>query len=109
MVKQAYLNKESSKKINSFLLLVKKHNIDVSQAILFGSHAKGTAGPDSDIDIAVFSKQFGEDIPEEMMFLRKLALKVDSRIEPIPFSPDDINDKYSSIIQEIKSHGKRLS
>jgi len=40
-----------------------------------------------------------------MMLLRKIALKVDSHIEPVPLSPDDLNDNYSTFAQEIKRYG----
>lgn len=95
--------------INKFLRLLKKGGVKISQAILFGSYAKGTVNPESDIDIAIVSSQFGNDNLKEMLFLRKLALKVDSHIEPVPLSPDDLNDKYSTFIQEIKRHGKILT
>jgi predicted nucleotidyltransferase len=39
----------------------------VSKVIIFGSHAKGKANPDSDIDIAVISSQFGKNNFKEMM------------------------------------------
>jgi len=63
------------------------------------------AKPDSDIDIAVISTQFGQDNLKEMMFLRKLALEIDSHIEPLPFTPQDLDDRYSTLSQEIKKYG----
>jgi predicted nucleotidyltransferase len=63
------------------------------------------AKPDSDIDIAVISSQFGKDKLKEMIVLRKLALEIDSRIEPLPFAPQDLDDRYSTLMQEIKKYG----
>ena len=80
----------------------------MSQAILFGSYAKGQPKADSDIDIAIISRQFGIDSMDEIIFLRKLALRVDSHIEPIPLCPEDLEDKYSTLVQEIKRYGKIL-
>ena len=37
--------------------------------------------------------------------LRKLALEIDSHIEPLPFTPQDLDDKYSTLTQEIKKYG----
>lgn len=91
--------------INKFLLLISESGIPVSNAILFGSYAKGNENIDSDIDIAIVSSKFGRDNLKEMMFLRKLALKIDSQIEPIPFSTDDLNDPYSTLASEIKRYG----
>ena len=108
MVKQTLLNKTSLGKVYKFLRLLKRKGIKISQAILFGSYAKGQSNLDSDIDVAIVSNQFGEDHVREMMLLRKLALKIDSHIEPIPLSPWDMQDKYSALVKEIKRHGKVL-
>jgi predicted nucleotidyltransferase len=105
VAKQVRLNKSEIKKVSKFLQLLKQQGFSISRAILFGSYAKGKANPDSDIDIAVVSNQFGQDITEEMMLLRKIALKVDSHIEPVPLSPEDLNDNFSTLAQEVKRYG----
>ena len=105
MAKQVRLKKSQTEKINKFVELLKQQGVNISKIILFGSYAKGRATPDSDIDVVVVSNQFGQDAAEEMMLLRKIALKVDSHIEPVPLSPDDLSDKYSSFSQEIKRYG----
>lgn len=105
MAKQISLEKKELTLINEFINLLKRKGIKVSQVILFGSHAKGNAKPDSDIDIAVISSQFGRNTLKEMMLLRKLALQIDSHIEPLPFSPEGLEDPYSTLSQEIKKYG----
>ena len=105
MAKQIRLNKSQIKNVYKFLQLLKQQGFSVSRAILFGSYAKGRANPDSDIDIAVVSTQFGQDITKEMMMLRKIALKVDSHIEPVPIRPDALEDNFSTLAQEIKRFG----
>jgi len=105
MVKQASLKKPEMQKIYKFVQLLKQQGVNVSKVILFGSYAKGKAGPDSDIDIVVVSAQFGKDTAEEMMLLRRIALKIDSHIEPVPLSPEDLNDNFSTLTQEIKRYG----
>ena len=105
MAKRIRLNKSETKKVNKFLQLLRQQGFNISRAILFGSYAKGKANADSDIDIAVVSPQFGKDITEEMMMLRKIALKVDSHIEPVPLRPDDLDDNFSTLAQEIKRYG----
>jgi predicted nucleotidyltransferase len=92
-------------KILKFVQMIEQQGISVSKVILFGSYAKGKANPDSDIDIAVVSTQFGQDIVEEMMKLRKIALNIDSHIEPVPLCPDDLDDNFSTLAQEIKRYG----
>jgi len=105
MVKQIRLSKSELGKIDKFTQMVEQRGIRISKVILFGSHAKGKANPDSDIDIAVVSTHFGQDITEEMMMLRKIALKVDSHIEPVPLCPEDLEDNFSTLAQEIKRYG----
>lgn len=105
VVEQTYLTDSESAKVGRFVKMLEQNGISVSKVILFGSHAKGKASVDSDIDIAVISPQFGRDITEEMMLLRKIALKVDSHIEPVPFRPEDMDDTFSTLAQEIKRYG----
>ena len=105
MAKQVSLGKKGIHSINQYISLLEQKGIHVSKVILFGSHAKGRANPDSDIDIAVVSSQFGQDSLKEMTLLRKLALEIDSHIEPLPFSPEDLDDRYSTLAQEIKKYG----
>jgi predicted nucleotidyltransferase len=105
MAKHKRLKKSEISKIYRFVQLLKQHGIGVSKVILFGSYAKGKTNPDSDIDVAIVSSQFGKDVAEEMMMLRKIALKVDSHIEPVPLSPEHLNDNFSTFAQEIKRYG----
>ena len=108
MADQAFIEKSSLTVVFKFLRLLKKKGVKVSQAILFGSYAKGRTNGDSDIDIAIVSRQFGVNNFKEMIFLRRLALKVDSRLEPVPLTPDDLEDHYSTLVQEIKRYGRIL-
>jgi predicted nucleotidyltransferase len=105
MAKRLSIKKKDLGSINRYIDLLKQEGIDVSKAILFGSYAKGTAKPESDIDIAIVSSQFGKNNLKEMMLLRRIALRVDSHIEPLPFSPREINDRYSTLAQEILKYG----
>ncbi len=87
---------------------VKRSGILVEKAFLFGSYAKGKANKYSDIDVCVVSPVFGDDYIGNMVSLRKIALAVDSKIEPIPFAPGDLEDRYSSLASEIKRTGIRI-
>ncbi|MEK7504427.1 MAG: nucleotidyltransferase domain-containing protein, partial [Patescibacteria group bacterium] len=87
-----------------FANLVKKQ-FPVEKTYLFGSYAKNLAQEHSDIDICVVSPSFGKDIWEEESRLRKISLKVDSRIWPVAMSTEDIKDRYSQLAYEIKKYG----
>jgi predicted nucleotidyltransferase len=92
-------------KAQLFIQKLGEDGIKVEDAYLFGSYAKGGAGKDSDIDVCIISKEFGRDYIKEMVQLRKISLQVDSRIEPISFGIDDINDPYSAIASEVRKNG----
>jgi len=87
---------------------LKNSGIPIVKAYLFGSYAKGNPHEYSDIDICVVSDSFGNDYIEESVNLRKLAFDIDNRIEAVPFTTDDLNDKYSTLASEIKKYGITL-
>ncbi|MEA4883604.1 MAG: nucleotidyltransferase domain-containing protein [Clostridia bacterium] len=47
--------------IQGYIEVLRQRNVRVVQAILFGSHALGTADEDSDIDLAIISPDLGRD------------------------------------------------
>ena len=75
----------------------------VSQAILFGSYAKGTNHNDSDIDIAIVVNNV-VDIIDTQIDLMKLRRKIDLRIEPHPFMISDFNQS-NPVVNEILKYG----
>ncbi len=81
-----------------------KNNIPISQAILFGSFVKGGAKPESDIDVAVISEVFTGDRFEDRRRIVPIRRSIDSRIEPMPFKPEDFNDG-GILAEEIKKTG----
>ncbi len=101
---------EKIKKIaNKYLLKIIRSGIPVDSAYIFGSYAKGNPHKDSDIDICIVSNSFGNDYIEESINLRKMAFGIDSRIEPVPFTSNDLKDKYSTLASEIKRYGILIS
>lgn len=80
----------------------------MDQAYLFGSYALDKQNQFSDIDICIVSSDFGRDYIEESLKLKNLTNEVDFRISPVPMTPDDMNDKYSTLATEIKSHGIQI-
>jgi len=76
-------------------------------AYLFGSHAKGTSNQWSDIDLAIVSPDFSEDLYEERLVLMRLAAEIDDRIEPKPFRPEMFTP-IEPLVDEIQKHGLKL-
>lgn len=87
--------------LREFLAAVREDR-RVTAAYLYGSEARGQAGPWSDIDIAIISPDFGDDLFAAQLALMKLAAKLDERIEPRAFTPEsfNINNPLASAIQE---------
>ena len=94
------------KVIRIFLDAIQK-TYRLDSAYLFGSHAKGTSNQWSDIDLAVVSPDFSEDLYEELLALMRLAAEIDDRIEPRPFRPDMFTPN-EPLVDEIQKHGLKL-
>lgn len=94
---------------NTYIGLTKQSGITVNKAYLFGSYAKGKVWQGSDIDICIISENFGKDYLAEKRKLNHLALRVDPKIEPVAYSPSDFQNKYDSLVDEIKRFGILLA
>jgi predicted nucleotidyltransferase len=83
-----------------------KSNYDYIKIILFGSFAKGNYNDDSDIDIAVILKDYGNllDVQLDLMRLRR---KIDSRIEPHPFRESEF-ELSNPMVNEIVKYGQEI-
>lgn len=81
-------------------------NFNYSRIILFGSYAKGNYNDDSDIDIAVVFKDYG-NINDMQLELMRLRRKIDSRIEPHPFRESEF-ELSNPIVSEILKYGQEI-
>jgi len=76
------------------------------RAVLFGSHARGSARPDSDIDLLVVSPAFDADRFGAEPLLWRLARRVDSRIEPVPVGEAEFTgESRSPLVDAAKREG----
>jgi len=74
--------------------------------VLFGSHAKGTAHADSDIDIAVILNGFTGDYLETSKQLYRLRRNISADIEPVLL---DSSHDESGFVAEVFRTGQVLS
>jgi predicted nucleotidyltransferase len=104
------MDKEQVVKIvRKFVKALRRNGITVDHLILYGSCASGRMRPDSDIDVAVVSRDFGKDKVEEGMNLFKIAGKINSRLEPVPIPTDSYEkDTWVPLIYEIRERGIEL-
>lgn len=88
--------------IREYLRAVNASGIHARRAILFGSHARGDAKPESDIDIVVIAPEF-DGRPDRGLFDRlwELRASTDARIEPIPCGEQEWERNDSRMILEI--------
>jgi len=87
---------------------------DPEQVILFGSHARGEAGPESDVDlIVVEAEPFGpdRDVHLEEARLRRALPGFDVSVDILVFSRDDVDywrDSLNHVLARALREGKVL-
>lgn len=79
----------------------------VEKVILFGSYANGMASEFSDIDVAIVSPDFhGKPEMEILQKLSRIAMKIDTSLEVLAFTPEDIDSPDPlSFSYQVKKRG----
>jgi len=96
--------------VGRFVAAVAAQGVHVERALLYGSVAAGRQTPDSDLDIAVVSSDFGRDRFEEGKMLMRLAWRIDPRLHPVPLSTDSFHhDTWIPLVHEIRKHGIEIA
>jgi predicted nucleotidyltransferase len=98
---------EALKAVTRFLEEVESSGLRLASAYLYGSHAEGTARPDSDIDVVLISADFTGGWLEDHQKTVDALLRSDPRIEPVRFRPEQFCDEHP-LAWEIKTKGKKL-
>jgi hypothetical protein len=94
--------------VKKYIRELERNNIPIQEAIVFGSYAKGDPKEESDIDIALVSTAFTGDRFEDRRKIVPFRRKIDNRIEPIPFRPEDF-EQGGNLVDEIKKTGKAIT
>lgn len=81
---------EVADSITQYLNVVRKQ-YNIEKVFLFGSYVSGKATKESDIDLAIISSSFTGNRFIDNVNLGKLTWKIDTRIEPVAFKPEDFN------------------
>lgn len=78
--------------------------------VLFGSHARGTAGPDSDVDLLVVLGR-PVDVDRELQamtdVLYEMELEEGVVLSPFPVSGEDFRDRQSPFLITVRREGVR--
>jgi predicted nucleotidyltransferase len=83
----------------------------LDRVVLYGSRARGDAGPDSDYDVAVFLR----DMPDRAVELNRLAdistsilYEVGGCIHAMPYPAEMYSDAHMPLMHEIRREGVDL-
>ena len=95
-------------KARKFIKLLNSNGIEVSEAYLFGSVTKGTDHINSNIDIAIVSKNFIGIPFYDVQKISKYRRSIDLKLEVHPFSMDDILVDTPLFFTEIRNEGIRI-
>jgi len=105
MSKKRNINKIKSK-LELFKNNLKKEGITDSKIFLFGSWAKGKQTESSDIDICIISNKFVDNTRfDDNVKMKLYANNIDDNIEPVVFNYKDFENKYDTLVTEIKKYG----
>ncbi len=108
MVQREYEKDKAIHTARRFVALLKTHGIDVCEAYVFGSAIMDKSDEDSDIDVAVVSKEFSGIPYYDVKKISRYRRAVDLRLEIHPFSLDDVSINPPSFFVDIRNKGIRL-
>jgi predicted nucleotidyltransferase len=82
-----------------------EEGVPIVQVFLFGSLAEGKRQRWSDVDIAVVYDQFGKDRLTEHSRIADAREDFDVPMDIVSLRREDLDNRYSTIVQEVKRHG----
>ncbi len=88
--------------INEYKGELRKHNIRITKAILYGSYAKGNPKPYSDIDLVVISPDLAR-FPhlKRQELLAQWTMNIDAPLEVIGYTPQEFKRANHTIFGQI--------
>ncbi len=99
--------KRVKEQVKKYVLLLNKEGFPVEEAYIFGSFARGDFKDNSDIDVCIISPRLRTKWNENEAYLWTKTRFIDSRIEPIGYSPEDFRDG-NIMAQMIKKEGIKI-
>ena len=96
-------------KAKKFVNLLNLNNIVVSEAYLFGSYTQDCTNDNSDIDVAIISKDFTGIPFYDAKKISKYRRAVDLKLEVHSFSIEETSNDPTLFFSEIKSKGIKIT
>ncbi|MBI3210561.1 MAG: nucleotidyltransferase domain-containing protein [Candidatus Solibacter usitatus] len=87
------------------------YSLRLKQLILYGSQARGSAGPDSDIDVAVILNgpiHIGDEIARTSYLRQQINLETEQLVSLIYLAPEALRDGQRLIYRNIRRDGVEL-
>jgi hypothetical protein len=102
--------KSVTARVRNYLRVLQTRGLKVRFGVVFGSQIKGTARPDSDLDLIVVSPRFDRSYTwTDASLLWRVAAVTDYRIEPIPCGEKQWEtDDSSAIIEIARREGRKI-
>lgn len=98
------------KKLQRYRCALEDAKIPVAHLILFGSHARGEARPESDVDVCVVSQSFGRDAVREFVTINHIAHQIEPLIEAVNIPLRTWRtDRLSPLLHYIRQEGVLIS
>ena len=92
--------------ILAYIKALKKNNIDVTAAYLFGSYVNNRADEWSDIDVAILTDSYIGDSFDFKYLLMKIARDIDPDLEPHPCLTTEFNNSNPFAAQILRTGEK---
>ena len=108
MVKKK-IPKKLEETVKNYVSVLQEDNLPIDKVILFGSYAKGTQHKWSDVDVAVVSPKFKSHWEALRYLSDKIPFNMKYTIEAHGFASEDFDNKYDSLVHEIKTHGIEIA
>ena len=96
-----------SKSLDKYIAEIRKY-YRIDAVFLFGSHARGTANQDSDIDVAIISPDISNEFIDGFQLMRH-SRNIDLRIEPHAIMKKDYETNATPFISEIIRTGIKIA
>ncbi len=109
MVRKTVISSSVISVIHEYVSVLRQQNIKFGRVILFGSHAKGSASEQSDIDLCVVSEDFGKDYHSDTVQLVGATDYIKTAMDVVPYNSLDLDDKYDPLASEIRKYGLLVS
>ena len=101
------INKALIQQLQDYKSALIDNGIQTESFYLFGSWAKEKQTKESDIDVAIVSKNFSGNRFYDSIKAAKIRQSINLQIEPITFRPEDFNDN-DPLVDQIKNYGIKI-